>query len=381
VALVLLTGAGLLIHSFTNAIGVSPGFDPQGLITSRVALPAAYRVAARSVTFQRELLQALKDIPGVSDAALATGIPFEGGLPLMALSLKETTLPPGAPQPGAYQVGASIGYFEALHIQLIAGRFFSQADATANQQPYVVDEHFAKRYFPGRSAVGAHFTFGAPPAKDSDWPVIVGVVRYVPHYGVEDKSNIPFVYYPLLSAQPVNLSLFARSARPSGDLAALLHAKMRSIDPAIALFETRTVQSVIDESFDHRRAIMLLLSGFAGLALFLAALGIYGVLAYDVSQRTREIGIRGALGATRSQIIGLIMQQGGWKIGLGLGVGLPSALLLSRLMESQLFDLNATDPWAYVFVSLLLVAVAALASYLPARHAARIDPIEALRVD
>jgi putative ABC transport system permease protein len=381
VALVLLTGAGLLIHSFVNALAVNPGFDPRGLVTGRVALPAAYQVAARAATFQQELLQALKDIPGVSDAALASGVPFEGGLPINALTLKDSTLPPNSPQPGAFQVGASVGYFEALHIPLVTGRFFTAVDATASQRAYVVDEHFAQRYFPGRSAVGGHFTFGGVPTKDSDWSVIVGVVRNVPHNGVEDKSNIPFVYYPILSSRPGGLSVLVRSERPLGDLVGLLRAKLRAIDPAIALFETGTVQSAMDESFDNRRAVMLLLGGFAALALFLAALGIYGVLAYDVSQRTREIGIRGALGATRSQIVGLIMRQASWKVGIGLAVGLPSAFLLSSYMESLLFELKPTDPWAYVVVSFLLAAVAALASYLPARHAARIDPIEALRVE
>ena len=381
VALVLLAGAGLLIHSFANALAINPGFDPRGLITGRLALPSGYRTAARSATFQQALLEAIQEIPGVSDAALASSVPFEGKLPIVALTLKDSALPPGAPQPGAYQVGVSVGYFEALHIALIAGRFFTAEDTGLDRQAYVVDEHFAQRYFPGRSAVGAHFTFGGVPAKDSDWPVIVGVVRYVPHNGVEDKSNLPFVYYPILPTRPGGLSLFARSGRPLSDLAALLHAKLRAIDPAIALFETGTVQAAIDESFDNRRAVMLLLGGFAALALFLAALGIYGVLAYDVAQRTREIGIRGALGATRPQIIGLVMRQGGMKIGIGLGVGLSSALLLSSYMQSFLFELKPTDPWAYWIVSMLLAAVAALASYLPARQAARIDPIEALRVE
>jgi putative ABC transport system permease protein len=381
VALILLTGAGLLIHSFANALAVDPGFDPHNLVTGRMALPTAYRTQVRSTALQQQLLQALQDTPGVTDAALSTSVPFAGGLPINALSLKETVLARDAPQPGAYQVAASVGYFQALHIPLVAGRFFVAADTTAARQPFIVDERFAQRYFPGRSAVGAHFTFGGIPAKDSDWPEIVGVVRTVPHNGVEDRSHIPFVYFPLQRSNPGGLTLFVRSSRSLGDTVVALRAALRRVDPAIPLFDTGTVQAAIDDSFDHRRAVMLLLGGFAGLALFLSAIGIYGVLAYDVSQRTREIGIRGAIGASRPAIIGLIMRQGLWKTSLGLGIGLAGAMLLSHYMVDLLFELKTTDPWTYLSVCAILAVVAALASYLPARRAAKIDPLVALRVD
>jgi putative ABC transport system permease protein len=382
VALVLLTGAGLLIHSFANALAVNPGFDPRNMVTGRVAIPGSYQQGDQGAAFQRRLLQAIEEIPGVTDAALSNGVPFRGGLNINALTLKENELPRDSPQPGAFQVGVSVGYFQAMHIQLLEGRFFEQQDAEKGaQRRYVVDEKFAQRYFPGRSAVGAHFTFQGPPDKDADWPVIIGVVRNVPHNGVEDRSNIPFSYFSLLQADPGGISLFLRSDRPLADLVSTLRAKLRAIDPAIALFETQKLQTAIDESFDNRRAVMLLLGSFAALALFLSALGIYGVLAYDVSQRTREIGIRGAVGATRPQIVAMVMRQGLWKTAIGLVVGLVSAILLSRYMVSMLFELKPTDPWAYVAVSVLLAAVAALASYLPARHAARINPNEALRVE
>jgi ABC-type antimicrobial peptide transport system permease subunit len=210
---------------------------------------------------------------------------------------------------------------------------------------------------------------------------IVGVVRNVPHNGLDDRSNLPFIYYPLLTSAPGGLSILVRSDRPLGDMVATLREKLRGIDPSIPLFEAGTLQNTVDASFYNRRAIMLLLASFAALALFLAAIGIYGVLAYDISQRTREIGIRGAIGASRRQIVGLIMRQGLWKIGVGLAVGLICAILLSRYLASLLFALKPTDPWAYLSVSLMLGAVATLASYLPARRAARIEPIQALRTE
>jgi putative ABC transport system permease protein len=382
VALVLLCGAGLLIHSFAKAIAVDPGFDPKNLVVGSIALPAVYNDTAKSAAFELKLTEALKGIPGVDNVALATGIPFEGGLPINALTLRDSLLPPNSSQPGAFQVGVSLDYFKTLRIPLLKGRFMDETDTAKDARwVYVVDELFEQRFFPGHSAVDGHFTFGGPPKKESDWPVIVGVVRNVPHNGVEDKSNNPFVYYPLAKFPPGGLNIIVRSTRPTADLISSIREKLHAIDPSIPLFETGTVQKAIDDSVDGRRAVMLLLGGFAALALFLSAIGIYGVLAYDISQRTREIGIRGAIGATRRQIVGLIMIQGLWKTGVGLVVGLVAAVLLSHYMASMLFELTPSDPWAYILVSLLLALVAAAACYIPARRAARIDPTEALRTD
>jgi putative ABC transport system permease protein len=382
VALVLLCGAGLLIHSFANAISVNPGFDPKNLVVGSIALPAAYQDKPKGAAFQLSLTEALKEIPGVEGAALATGIPFQGGLPVLALTLKDSTLPRDSPQPGAFLVGVSLDYFKTLKIQLMKGRCLEETDTAKDaRSAWIVDERFEQRYFPGKSAVDGHFTFNGPPKEDKDWPVIVGVVRNVPHNGVEDRSDNPFVYYPVATSTPGGLNIIVRSTRPTADLISAIREKLRSIDPSIPLFETGTVQNAIDGSVDGRRAVMLLLGGFAALALFLSAIGIYGVLAYDISQRTREIGIRGAIGATRRQIVGLIMLQGLWKTGVGLVAGLVCAVLLSHYMASMLFELKPTDPWAYLLVSLLLAAVAVAACYLPARRAARIDPIEALRTE
>jgi putative ABC transport system permease protein len=381
VALVLLSGAGLLIHSFANAILVSPGFDPRNVVVGTAALPSAYQAKEKAAALQRQAVRGLGEIAGVESAALSTGVPFEGGLGVLALTLKDSALPRDTPQPGAFLVGVSLEYFRTLRIPLKEGRLFDDAEVASGKQVFVVDENFERKYFPGRSAVGGHFTFNGPPKNESDWPVIVGVVGNVPHNGVEDRSGNPFVYYPLLQTQPGGLVILARSERPAGDVLAAVREKLRAIDPSIPLFDTKTAQQAIDESFSHRRALMLLLAAFAGLALFLSAIGIFGVLAYDISQRTRELGIRGAIGASRGQILQLVMRQGLWRTGMGILAGLACAIPLSRTMASMLFELKPTDPWAYVLVSLLLALVAAAASYLPARRAARIDPIEALRAE
>ncbi|HWA86444.1 MAG TPA: ABC transporter permease [Opitutus sp.] len=379
VALMLLTGAGLLIHSFAKALNVDPGLDPRQVVVGRVALPGAYRAsddAAKGI--QERLRQALAEIPGVSGVAFSFSTPFRGGLPINAMTLAEDTLPPGSPQPGAWRVVVSPEYFATLKLRLVEGRFLERQDEAAPGRHFVVDESFARKFFPNKSAIGGRFTFGNRPEKESDWPTIVGVVRDVPQNGVEDKSGNPFVYQ-LMQGRPGGLTWFLRTERTESDVTAAVRAKIRAIDPTIPAYDTSTLEKEIGGSFDSRRAVMLLLASFAGIALFLSALGIYGVLAYDVSQRTREIGVRGAIGATAPQIVALILKQGLWKAGIGLAIGLVGAWLLSRTMTGLLFQVKATDPVVYVAVALVLLAVAVLASWLPARRAARIDPIRALR--
>jgi Acidobacterial duplicated orphan permease len=381
VALMLLTGAGLLIHSFVRALSVDRGMDLRGVVGAGVSLPAVHRASDEAAKSLRDrMVRGMMEIPGVSAAAISYSTPFRGGLPINALTLEDDPLPPGSPQPGAFRVAVTPGYLATMGLRLVEGRFFEEADIEAKVTRFVVDQDFAKKFFPGRSAVGGRFTFGQRPEKPEEWPQIIGVVANVPHNGVEDKTGNPFVYQ-MLQGRPGGFGLYVRSERALPDIAAAMRAKAREIDPSIALFDTATVESAVSGSFDNRRAVMLLLAAFAGMALFLAALGIYGVLAYDVSQRTREIGIRGAIGATREQLIGMVLKQGLWKAGIGLAVGLVGAWLLSRTMASLLFQVKPTDPVVYAAGAVLLIAVAVVASWLPARRAAKIDPLVALRAE
>jgi len=382
VALILLTGAGLLIHSFAKALDVDTGLNPQGVTMGRIALPRSYRSdndAAKQI--RERIIQGMEEIPGVSSASLSYATPFQGGLPINAFTLREDTLPPDAPQPGAFRVRVTPNYHETMGLRLIEGRFFESADISSEQARFVVDESFAKKFFSGRSAVGGQISFGRPPETPEDWPVIIGVMSDVPHNGVEDETGNPFIYQVINEDRPGGYTLFLRSKRLSSDIATAMRQKLQSIDPGIVLFDTGPLTQAIGSSFDNRRAVMLLLVAFAGLALFLSALGIYGVLAYDVSQRTREIGIRGAIGANPNQVVVMVIKQGLWKAGIGLATGLIGAVLLSRYMTSLLFEVQPTDPFVYVAVSLILLLVAILASYLPARRAAKIDPMVALRTD
>jgi putative ABC transport system permease protein len=380
VALMLLTGAGLLIHSFAEALSVDTGLDPRNVVTARIALTREHRASGEAANNIRErLLTVMKEIPGVTSVALSAGTPFQGGLPINAFTLENDTLPPGSPQPGAFRVIVTPGYVEALGLKLLEGRFFEEADMAPGRQLFVVDQSFARKFFPNGSAVGGRFSFGGRPDKPEDWPVIIGVVKDVPHNGVEEKSGNPFVYQVMQGFRPAGLTLFLRTTRPVGDVVTALRNKVHTIDPGIPLFEAGALEDAVDSSFDNRRAVMLLLAAFAGLAVFLSALGIYGVLAYDVSQRTREIGVRSAIGASQGQVARLILRQGLWKAGIGVALGLMGAVLLSRSMTSLLFNVQPTDPAVYGAVSLVLITVAILASYLPARRASRIDPLVALR--
>ena len=381
VALMLLTGAGLLIRSFAEALRVDTGLEATNVVTARIALTREHRASDDAVNKIRErLLQAMREIPGVTSVALSFSTPFQGGLPINAFTLENDTLPPGAPQPGAYRVIVTPGYLETLGLKLVEGRFYQEADMAPGQRLFVVDQSFARKFFPNRSAVGGHFSFAGRPAKPEDWPSIIGVVKDVPHNGVEEKSGNPYIYQIMQAGiRPGGLTLFLRTTRPTADVVSALRDKVRAIDPALPLFEAGGLEEAVDSSFDNRRAVMLLLAAFAGLALFLSALGIYGVLAYDVSQRTREIGVRSAIGASRGQIAGLIVRQGLWKGGIGVVLGLIGAAVLSRSMTTLLFNVRPTDPAVYAAVSFVLIAVALLASYLPARRASLIDPLIALR--
>ena len=380
VALMLLTGAGLLIRSFAAALRVDTGLEAANVVTARIALTREHRASDEAANKIRErLFQAMREIPGVTSVAMSFATPFQGGLPINAFTLENDTLPPGSPQPGAYRVIVTPGYLETLGLKLVEGRFYEEADMVPGRRLFVVDQSFARKFFPNRSAIGGHFAFGGRPAKPEEWPTIIGVVKDVPHNGVEERSGNPFIYQLFQGGRPGGLTLFLRTSRPAADVVSALRNSVRAIDPALPLFEAGGLQESVDSSFDNRRAVMLLLAAFAGLALFLSALGIYGVLAYDVSQRTREIGVRSAIGASRGQIANLILRQGLWKGGIGVVLGLVGAALLSRSMTTLLFNVRPTEPTVYAAVSVVLIGVAVLASYLPARRAARIDPLIALR--
>jgi putative ABC transport system permease protein len=380
VAALLLIGASLLLRSFAKVMAIDPGFDAAHIVQGRIALPSRYGDQAVNVGVQQRILAALQQIPGVRQVAEVSYFGLAPALQTRPVAIRGQPLTAGESQPMAYLFPVSPDYFGVMGMHVLAGRGFDAADDFSKNPVFVVDQMFADRFFPQRIAVGQEMTFsmGSPP-DNYQWPRIVGVVNHPRLAGLDRRENVPFVFMPMVGWEMGGFTMLVRSNRPTAEILRDMRSTLRSIDPGLPLYATGSLEDGLDSLLMGRRGITLLLTVFSGLALLLAAIGLYGVLAYDVSQRTREIGIRGAIGASRGQIIGLILRQGMVKAGVGLGVGLVGAIFLTRYLRSLLFDVTAADPASYVIVLVGLGGIALLASWLPARRAAKVDPIIALR--
>ncbi len=378
-ALVLLIGAGLLIRSFSRVLQVDPGFDPGRVVQGRTVFGQPGMTPSVVKSTQDLIIARMKEIPGVEHVG-ATGVfPLSPNYNVTNFTIPGASLAPGAALPSAVPLSVSPGYFEAMGIRLLEGRGFTDADVFGNgprRGVFVVDENFAKKYFPGRSPVGE--SFGGTNLPPEQWPRIIGVAASAKLFGLED-SGTPVVYYPM--GVTAGFSVVLRTSRPAKEIVPLMRAKLRSVDSSAPLYHEGSLQEEYDWMLTNRRGVMWLLGAFAGIALLLSAIGLYGMLAYDVTQRTKEIGIRSAIGASRAQIVGLILSQGLLKAALGLVIGLAGAFYLSRYLASLLFEVKTVDPVVFAGVSFLLLVVALLASWLPARRAAKVDPVIALRAE
>ena len=378
-ALMLLVGACLLIRSFARVMAIDPGFQVATTMTGRVALNASYKDGAAMQSVQDRIIAGMREIPGVEAAAVTGSFPLYKQFPVGNLPLRGAAVGPTETLPNAYGIQVTPEYFDVMGIRILEGRGFTAADRLPRARPvFIVDRNFEEKYFPGRSAIGETLA-GPANQKPEQAPIIIGVAAPAKLSGMEDVSGIPFVYQPLGIAGA--FSVVVRSHRSLAELTPLMRQKVRTVDPTLPLYGVTTLQTFLHSMLANRRGVMLLLAAFAAIALLLAAVGIYGMLAYDVTQRTREIGIRGAIGASRGQIMALILRQGLGKTALGLVIGLAGAFALSRYMGSLLFDVRPSDPVAFGAVSVLLLLVALLASWLPARRAAKVDPIVALRTE
>lgn len=385
VALVLLVGAGLLIQSLAKVLAVDMGFDASRIVQGRIAFPKGYEDAKTNVAAHQRILAAMKEIPGVEQAAYVSDFGLAPSLPSFRFLLRGISLGSGGNQPMVQGQLVSPDYFATMGIRLREGRLFNDADLFGGGagQVAIVDELFVDRFLPpGRSAIDHEIFFDVTaPSDTAAWVRIIGVVGRAQLAGPERRDVYPFVYVPANQRPMPGITLLLRTTRPLPDVLKEMRAKLRAIDSRLPLYATTTLQGAVDGMLTQRRGLVLLLGIFAGLALLLAAIGLYGVLAYDVTQRTREIGIRAAIGATRGQIAGLILRQGLWKCAAGVAAGLGGAFYLTRFLRGFLFDVQPTDPGAFLGVSLVLLAVAAFASWLPARRAAKVDPIVALRAE
>jgi putative ABC transport system permease protein len=375
-SLLLLIGAGLLLRSLDKVLRVNPGFEPEGLLAFTVVLPEArYTTNAQINGFYQQAFAGIKAIPGVEEVGATDNPPLVRNVSRNIFAIEGLSYSP-AQAPSGTISAVTPDYFRAMKIPLMAGRYFTEFDAIGAPNVVIIDELLAQRYFAGENPIGRRISIGG----GRQWREIVGIVGHVKHDGLDEAQGDQQYYYPTFQGdKEIGTVVVIRS---STDLLALVSAvqdTIQEIDKDQPIFRVATMMQNLRDITAQRRFLVLLLSIFAGTALALAAIGLYGVIAYSVSRRTHEIGVRMALGAQAADVLGLIIGQGLKLILIGVALGLAAALALTWMLADLLFDVSPRDPITFAVIPLLLVGVALLASYLPARRATKVDPMVALR--
>jgi len=375
-ALVLLVGAGLLIKSFKRLGEVDPGFKPDNVMTMQLSLPRAkYGKPEQQSAFIQQVLERIEAVPGVGSVSMVAAPPFSGFTASRYFQIEGRPPRPAGEGFNAGYNSASPNYFQTLGIPLRRGRDFTRQDVMGTPEVVIINEAMARRFWPDEDAIGGRLRIG-----EDAWRTVVGVVGDVRHTGLDEEPK-PEMFYPYLQSPLSFMTLMVRSATDEKSLRASIQREIRAVDPDLPVYGIKSMEQLISESVSPRRLNMILLTTFAIVALVLAALGIYGVMAYSVSQRTHEIGIRMALGAQRGDVLKMIVGQGLILTLTGIGIGLAASFGLTRLMASLLYGVTATDPLTFIVVALVLGTVALMASFIPARRATRVDPMEALRYE
>jgi putative ABC transport system permease protein len=381
VALVLLTGAGLLVRSLDRLLGVNPGFDPNGLVTLELqTYGLRYDSAAQVRRFYAAALERVKGVPGVAEVAAVSQLPLSGDFDSWGIHLESRPSANPALDPSAFRFAVSPGYLRTMGIPLLRGRDLTPEDGTGAPPVVLINQAMAARVFPGEEPLGQRIQVGG---SDGPWRTIVGIVGDVRHQGLDAGEELQF-YLPTTQTPWADdrLMLVVRSAGPDpASLVSAIRQAIREVDPTIPIATVATMDEHIRTTAATRLFARGIFQVFAGVALLLAALGLYGVLAGSVTERTGEIGIRTALGAQRHRILGLVLNDALRLTAFGLGIGLAGALLLSRLLESLLFGVGPTDPVTLAAVTIVLLGVALVAASVPAWRAARVEPVVALRGD
>jgi putative ABC transport system permease protein len=387
-AVILLIGAGLLARSFVALTSVDPGYKPENVVTMTVSLPnAKYPWDREAITFVDRLLERVRQLPEVQSSALAFGRPLsEEG---MRVSFERADRPPSAPDKRLVSDTRVVtpGFFSTLRIPIIVGRGIQETDLPNAPQVVVVSQSFAKQFYPNENPIGKRITLGWSRQRSetksdtlSAGGEIVGVVGDVKAYGANQAAP-SIVYLPFGQAPIPDVSLLVRSTASPSLIVNGARAAIREIDADLPVYDIKTMTDAVAESVAQPRFYAILLGSFAGIALAIAALGIYGVISYAVSQRTRELGIRIALGAQRQRVVRLVIGQGLALTLLGIALGVAGAYALTRVIATLLFGVAPADPVTFFGVALLFIIVACVASYLPARRAAAVDPIIAMRAE
>jgi putative ABC transport system permease protein len=376
-AIVLLIGAGLLIRSFWKLQSVSPGFAPQDTLTAQIVLPSArYRDPEQRVRFFQQLSEQARALPGVQAVGAISILPLSGGWSRTSIAIEGraemTDLLPQL-RPRIHPRTVTPDYFQAMGIPLLNGRFPTWKDDSNAPLVTLINQTAAQRYWPGQNPLGHRVQIGG----GAPWREVIGIVGDVKEQGLDQKIN-PEVYFAWAQDPQRDGTLVMRGQNVAS-LAPALRNQVWILDKDLPLSNLRLLEEVVEGSIAAPRSYALLLALFAGIALTLATIGIYGVMAYGVSQRTHELGVRLALGAQTRDALLLVMRQGLRMTSLGVALGLAAAWGLMRLMKKMLFEVSATDPLTVVFATGFLVGVALLACYIPARRATKVDPLTALR--
>ena len=385
-AFILVAGAGLLLASFQRILHVDPGFDAGGVLTGAVTPPSLrYRTDDQLVGFADRLLERVRALPGVEAAGITSNIPLGSDFSDSVILAEGYVMAPGESLISPYSNRVSPGYFEAMRVPLKRGRFFSPSDDARAPRVVIIDERLAARFFGSVDPIGRRLWQPETPDDLTRGPgpkarffTVVGVVGSVRTRALTEREPVGAYYFPIAQDAIRTMTLVARGAGDPEQLTQSIRREIAGLDPELPFYGVRPMRARVDESLLGRRTPMVLGSVFAGIALFLASVGIYGVLAYQVAQRKREIGIRLALGSEPRRIFRLVLQEGMVLLGIGLTLGLAGALALRRAIESQLFGVQADSPAVLISVAGVLAAVVFVACGLPARRAARIDPLIAL---
>ena len=377
-SLVLLVGAGLMMRSFAKLEAVDPGFDPRNVLTGRVQLAGErFRASSAATAFFDQLVERVNKLPGVESASAINWLPFAGLGSATSYWIEGRPVPPPTSEYVADVRAVDARYFRTMRIRVMRGDPFDARANTESPKQVVVNEAFARVHFPTTNPIGEHVLM---PWGDTLRGEIVGVVADTKHAGLDSVAR-PMIYWAMKQFPTNFMTLVVRAAGDPMRLAPAIAREVRSLDANQPFADAKPLDDYLGQSVAQRRFSMTLLVVFSAVALVLAAVGIYGVLAYSVAQRTREIGVRMALGAREATVATMVVRESLGVVGVGLAIGIAGALALTRVLASLLFDISPTDPLTFVAVTLGLGAVAVAASYLPARRAAGVDPIEALRSD
>jgi predicted permease len=385
-AFMLLIGAGLLLASFQRVLAIEPGFEPKGVLTARIALPdSRYAGEPELRAFASRLLEGVRSVPFVRDAGLTSSVPFGDDYSDSVIIAEGYQMAPGESLIAPYRVNVSTGYFESMGIAPRVGRLFTDSDSATAPRAIIVDEKLARKFWGGTNPVGRRMFQPDNienlliPGPNARWYTVVGVVPEIRISGLVSRDERIGAYYFALAQQPERyMVLVVKTAGDPMTLVPAIRHQLARIDPELPLYSVRTLAERMDANLVDRRTPMMLAMMFAAIALLLAAIGIYGVLAYQVSQRTREIGIRMALGSDRSGIFRLVLSEGIWLVAAGLALGVAGAFALRRAIETQLYSVGGMDPIVLLSVGGLLGLVALVACIVPARRASKIEPTLAL---